>query len=342
MNVRLALRRLLALEQLGLIAINLLIIIALALLAGSHVDKLTGLRINSFLNAHTLLQVATDTAFFAIMAVGATAVIIAGGIDLSVGSIYALSAIAMASVLEASGTNSGTAAAGIGAAMALGTGLLCGMANGIMVSWLRVHPFIITLGTMWIYRGIAFIMSEARSIPVPASLSALIKSPLGLSASLYPVPLLVMLAVTMLGAVFLSRTIWGRYIYAVGGNREASRYAGVPVERTTALVYAVSGLAAGTAAFIGTGYYGSAACIDASGYELYVVAAAVVGGASLSGGKGSAVSATLGALLIILFRQAIRTLRLDANYEWIVIGAAIIIAVLIDRIRSDYTGRSHA
>jgi ribose transport system permease protein len=117
----------------------------------------------------------------------------------------------------------------------------------------------------------------------------------------------------------------------VGGNPEASRYSGLHVARIKLGVFVLSGLTAGIAAFLGAAFYGSATSSDANGYELYVIAAAVVGGASLSGGKGSAVSAMLGAVLIVMMRQAIRTLHLDQNYEWIIIGTAMIVAVVIDQ-----------
>jgi ribose transport system permease protein len=123
----------------------------------------------------------------------------------------------------------------------------------------------------------------------------------------------------------------GRHIFAVGGNAEASRFSGLAVKRITLGVFVLSGLTAGIAAFLGAAFYGSATSSDANGYELYVIASAVVGGASLTGGKGSAVSAMLGAVLIVMMRQAIRTLHLDQNYEWIIIGGAMIIAVVLDQ-----------
>jgi ribose transport system permease protein len=146
-----------------------------------------------------------------------------------------------------------------------------------------------------------------------------------------------MIAVTAVGAFYLSKTVMGRHIYAIGGNAEASRYAGLHVKRITVSVFAISGLTAGIAAFMGSAYYGSASCGDATGYELYVIASAVVGGASLSGGRGNAVSAMLGAILIILIRQSIRTLHFDQNYEWIIIGAATIIAVVLDKLNAQLT-----
>jgi ribose/xylose/arabinose/galactoside ABC-type transport system permease subunit len=200
-----------------------------------------------------------------------------------------------------------------------------------MVVGLQVHPFIITLGTMWIVRGIAFVASHAESILVPQALTRVAKASLGLNPTLSPVPLLAMLAVGTLGSVYLTRTVMGRHIFAVGGNAEASRFAGLPVQRIRLGVFVLSGLTAGAAAFLGASFYGSATSSDANGYELYVIASAVVGGASLTGGKGSAVSAMLGAMLIVLIRQAIRTLHLDQNYEWIIIGGAMIVAVVLDQ-----------
>ncbi|MGB8225775.1 MAG: ABC transporter permease [Sedimentisphaerales bacterium] len=327
---------LLAKQQSGFIIVILLLAVILTALAGSHVDRTTGKTVNNFFNPHTLMQTATDASFFAIMAVGATMVIISNGIDLSVGSIYALCGVVTASMLRYLHIDSPSAVA-LGIFVSLGLGLVCGMLNGLMVVGLEVHPFIITLGTMWIFRGIAFVMSKAESILVPSALTAFVKANLGLSPALYPAAMLIMIAVTAAGAFYLSKTVMGRHIYAIGGNAEASRYAGLHVKRITVSVFAISGLTAGIAAFMGSAYYGSASCGDATGYELYVIASAVVGGASLSGGKGNAVSAMLGAILIVLIRQSIRTLHFDQNYEWIIIGAATIIAVVLDKLNTRLT-----
>ena len=150
---------------------------------------------------------------------------------------------------------------------------------------------------------------------------------------------LVMVGVTICGAFYLTRTVMGRHVFAVGGNVDASRFAGLRIGRITAGVFVVSGLLAGLAAFMGASFYGSASSADATGYELYVIASAVVGGASLSGGKGSAVSAMLGAILIVLIRQSIRTLHFDQNYEWIVIGGAVILAVVLDQASARFAAR---
>ena len=311
----------------------------MTLLAGSHLDRNAGVVVNNFWNANTLIQTATDASFFAMMAIGATMVIISGGIDLSVGSIYALAGVTMAMTLRAMGPMGDGATAWIALLICAGIGLLCGVLNGALVVVLRVHPFIITLGTMWVLRGVAFVTTKAESILVPTSLTHVAKASLGLSGGLYPVPMLAMICLTVIGAIYLTRTVMGRHIFAFGGNVEASRFAGLSLARIQIGVFAISGLTAGLAAYLGASFYGSASSGDAQGYELYVIASAVVGGASLIGGKGSAVGAMLGALLIVLIRQSIRTLHFDQNYEWIVIGCAIIVAVVIDQWSTRVTAR---
>ena len=333
------LRRTLSSPQAGLVLVVLLLGGLLTAFAGSHIDPRSGQLVNNFLNSYTLIQTATDASFFAIMAVGATLVIISGGIDLSVGSIYALAGVTTAMVLRSLGPMDPMATVSVGLAVALGIGLACGAVNGALVVGLGVHPFIITLGTMWIVRGIAFVASSAESILLPRALTSVAKASLGLADALYPVPMLVMVTVAIFGSIFLMQTVGGRRVFAVGGNQEASRFSGVPIGRVKILVYILSGLTAGLAAFMGASFYGSASCADATGYELYVIASAVVGGASLAGGKGSAVGALLGAVLIVLIRQSIRTLHFDQNYEWIIIGCAIIIAVVLDQASARFTVR---
>jgi ribose/xylose/arabinose/galactoside ABC-type transport system permease subunit len=333
------LRRTLSSPQAGLVLVILLLGGVLTAFAGSHVDPRSGQVVNNFLNSYTLIQTATDASFFAIMAVGATIVIISGGIDLSVGSVYALAGVTAAMVLRSLGPLDPMAAIAIGLTVSLGLGLACGAVNGALVVGLGVHPFIITLGTMWIVRGIAFVGSDAESILLPRSLTSVAKASLGLGDALYPVPMLVMILVAGVGSIYLMQTVGGRRAFAVGGNQEASRFSGVPIGRVKIEVFILSGLTAGLAAFMGASFYGSASCADATGYELYVIASAVVGGASLAGGKGSAVGALLGAVLIVLIRQSIRTLHLDQNYEWIIIGCAIIVAVVLDQASARFTVR---
>src|SRR5689334_5020261 len=177
--------------QIGLVGVLTGLGIALTLAAGSHLDRLTGATVNDFLNPHTLIQMATDASGFAIMGVGATIVIVSGGIDLSVGAIYALAGVSMALVLRAVGPMGDFATVAVGLGTCLFVALLCGLANGLMVIGLGVHPFIVTLGTMWILRGVAFVVSHAESVLVPAALTKVAKARLGLGSELDPVPLLV-------------------------------------------------------------------------------------------------------------------------------------------------------
>ena len=283
---------------------------------------------NKFLNARNLAQLAKDTSFIAIMAVGATFVIIAGGIDLSVGATYAL-----ASVLSAMMFAKGEHQILPGILVCLGVAVACGFLNGGMIVLLKVHPFIITLGTMAIYRGIAFIVTHGLSVGVTAEAFRQFvrwETPGGLSL----VPLAVMVVVTIVGGIYLSRMAAGRRVYAVGGNELASKFSGINVGRVKLSVFVISGLTAGIAALLALGYYGSASSADGQGYELNVIAAAVVGGASLSGGKGSALGALLGALIIQMINTGIVILNIDQNYSQIIIGAVVILAVLLDQLNN--------
>jgi len=293
---------------------------------------------NKFFNAQNLTQLAKDTSFIAIMAVGATIVIISGGIDLSVGSIYALASVTAAMVLNHYGPEgpkaetSGIFSVPLGAAVCLGVGIACGLINGLLIVWLRVHPFIITLGTMAIYRGIAFVLTKGQSIgSFPESFRDLIRFELG-SERLSVVPLGVTILVAVAGGIYLVRMAAGRRVYAVGGNELASRYSGIRVEKVKLGVFFLSGLTAGIAALLSLGYYGGATSADGQGYELDVIAAAVVGGASLAGGRGTALGALLGALVIQMITTGILILGIDQNYSRIIIGASVILAVVLDQL----------
>ncbi len=300
---------------------------------------------NKFLNAQSLAQLAKDTSFIGIMAVGMAVVIISGGIDLSVGAAYALAAVLAAKVMHYYGPLgdghlmsplSGTL---LGMAVCIGTGVLCGLVNGGLVVLLRVHPFIITLGTMAIFRGIAFVVTGGQSVtdfPTTdgkmAVLQGVIKHETG--NELYLVPPAVMLLVMVVGWLFLRRLAAGRRVFAVGGNEIAARFSGIRVENVKLGVYLISGLCAGISALMSLGYYGSGSSGDGNGYELDVVAAAVVGGASLMGGRGSALGAVLGALVIQMITHGIILLNIDQNYSRIIIGIAVIAAVVMDNVNT--------
>ena len=336
--------RLLRIKETGLLGVVLGLGIVLSTFGGSLEvrDRQSGSThtVNKFLRPENLDKLAKNTSFFAIMAIGATFVIITGGIDLSVGSIYCLSAVCGAMFLH----RYGPAGAGAGASpvwvvpaavlLCLGVGALGGAINGLGIVLLRVHPFVITLGTMAIYRGIAFVMTKAQAYTqFPRQFTdGLIRYEA--AGHLYPVPMAIMLGVTILAGLYLRYVVTGRYIFAVGGNEQAARHAGLPVQRVKLRVYAFGGLTAGIAAMIMLGYYGSASSDAGKGYELDVIAAAVIGGASLSGGRGSALGALLGALIIQIINNAIVILEIDQNYSQIIIGAVIVLAVALDRLNT--------
>ena len=293
---------------------------------------------NKFLNAQNLAQLAKDTSFIAIMAVGMALVIISGGIDLTVGAIYALASVAGALVLRHFGAEGPAATSPIlgillGTGTCLGVATLCGLASGSLIVALRVHPFIITLGGMAIYRGIAFVITEGQSIgSFPAAFREFVRFEVG--DGLGVVPLATMLVVLFVGWIFLSRLAAGRRVYAIGGNELAARFSGIRVERVKLGVYVISGLCAGIAALLSIGYYGAATSGDGQGYELNVIAAAVVGGASLNGGRGSALGVVLGALIIQMISSGIVILGINQNYSQIIIGSVVIFAVVLDNLNT--------
>ncbi|MEM8756970.1 MAG: ABC transporter permease [Planctomycetota bacterium] len=291
--------------------------------------------VNKFLDGENLVLVAKDASFIAIIAVGMTAVIILAGIDLSVGATYGLAALLGAMALNAwlDETTSLLLSVPVGVGICCLVGAVCGAANGVMIVGLRVHPFVITLGTMAAYRGIIFVLSGGQSVgQFPDSFtSGFFKAEI---AGTYPVPVLVMLLVGAVGVFLLSRTVVGRQVYAVGGNETAAKYAGIPVGRVKIIVYTLLGMLAGLSAAVYLGYLGAAEPNAGMTYELKVIAATVIGGASLMGGRGSAFGAVLGAIVIQLIENGMIILGIDQSYNQIVMGVAIIIAVVIDQAKA--------
>jgi ribose/xylose/arabinose/galactoside ABC-type transport system permease subunit len=357
-----AVRRRHSLKEAGLLLVVLLLGIVLTLLS-EPVTLPGGRVVNNFLRLDNLIpNVATSMSWIAIMAIGLTIVIAAGGIDISVGSIFGLAALATAAALQALPEDaSAWQVLPLALLVSLGVGSLCGLINGALVVGLRMHPFIVTLGTLSIFRGIALVSVPTKSLPsgdhtLPVAFTrhfvawtiqyARADAP---PLLLQPTPMIVMLLCTLAGWFFLSHTVAGREVFAVGGNEEAARFSGLPVSRIKLRVYALSGLCAGIAGMISAGYYGSASTATGEGYELTVIAAAVVGGASLTGGRGSALGAILGALVIKLIENGIfviktinlgvATFMLSKEYSKIIIGVAIVIAVAIDRLSEGIRSR---
>jgi ribose/xylose/arabinose/galactoside ABC-type transport system permease subunit len=294
---------------------------------------------NTFLNFDNLISgIATPMSYYAIMAVGVTFVIITGGIDISVGAMMALSALGAAAVLQTMPIDAPAwKVLPVAFFVPLAIGLLCGLLNGILVVGLRLHPFIVTLGTMSIFRGLCNVLpwfiqktlpTGGRYLPEAFSVRFM-RVEIG---GLEPMPLIIMLICVALGLLYLQFMVAGRENYAIGGNEEAARFSGLRVNRIKLRVYALAGLSCGVAGMVSLGRFGTASTSTGSGYELTVIAAAVVGGASLSGGRGTAVGALFGTLVIALIENGIYILKLQQEYRLIIIGVAIILAVAMDRV----------
>ena len=276
-----------------------------------------------FLTVSNLLNVVQQTSINAIVAAGMTFVIISGGIDLSVGSIVALSGVALGTLLQ-----SGYPPA-VALAAALTAGIACGVLNGAFVSIGRLPPFIATLGMMSVARGAALVFTEGR--PVSGFDEDFRWLATG-SVGFVPAPVLVMLIVYAVAHFVLTRTTFGRYVYAIGGNEEATRLSGIAVGFHKTAVYAVSGLMSAVAAIVLTARLNSAQPIAGMMYELDAIAATVIGGTSLMGGEGSLSGTLIGALIMGVLRNGLNLLGVSSFLQQIVIGGVIVGAVLVDTI----------
>jgi ribose/xylose/arabinose/galactoside ABC-type transport system permease subunit len=329
-------------QELGLGAV-LVALFAILTLYGWH-DAAAG-RPNTFLNFDNLIDgVATPMSYYAIMAVGLTIVIITGGIDISVGSIMALAALGGAAALQTLPPDaSAWVVLPVALVVPLLIGLACGLINGGLIVGLSLHPFIVTLGTMSIFRGLANVLpaektlpSAGRSLPRAFTTDFMRLEVFGIQ----PMPLVIMLVCVAVGWIYLRYMIVGRETYAIGGNEEAARFSGLNVGAIKLRTYAVSGLCAGLAGMVSLGRFGTASTSTGTGYELTVIAAAVVGGASLIGGRGTALGALLGTLIIALIENGIIILRLAQEYRLVIVGLAIIAAVSLDRLSVYLRARS--
>jgi ribose/xylose/arabinose/galactoside ABC-type transport system permease subunit len=276
-----------------------------------------------FLTVSNLLNVAEQTSINAIVAVGMTFVILSGGIDLSVGSIVALSGVVLGASLKSDQPML------VGVIVASLVGLACGLGNGALVSWGGLPPFIVTLGTMSIARGAALLFTEGRPVSgFDAGFRALATG----RAGFIPAPVIVMLLVYLAAHFVLSRTTFGRYVYAIGGNEEATRLSGVAIRFHKTMIYGVSGLMSAVAAIILTARLNSAQPIAGMMYELDAIAATVIGGTSLMGGEGSLGGTLVGALIMGVLRNGLNLLGVSSFLQQIVIGGVIVVAVLLDTI----------
>ena len=277
----------------------------------------------NFLTSTNLSSVVRQTAVINIIALGMTVIIISGGIDLSVGSILALSGLLGAMTMEKHGI-----ALGVAAGMAVG--LLCGLANGVMITSLRISPFIVTLGTMGIYRGLALIISKGLPVhEIPPSFSYLGEGTLlGV-----PFVLWILLLCGALTHTMLEHTRHGRYAFSIGSNPDAAFYAGVPIRFHTTVVYAVAGILTGLSGMIEVSRLMTGQPTGGQGYELTAIAAVVIGGGSLRGGEGSVLGTLVGAFIMGLLANGSDLLGTNPYWQQVIIGAVIILAVAFDELR---------
>jgi len=281
----------------------------------------------TFFTSANLLNVALGFSWYAIAAFGATMIIIVGGIDLSVGASMALSGMVCALALRDG--------VPLGGALALGAlcGMLVGLVNGLLVGRAGLPPFMVTLGTMGITRGIVLsLTSGAPVLDLPRAFRNLGQDDLTLGIVSIPLPVVWMALLAMLVSLLLHQTVMGRYIYTVGRNERALRVAGVSPVKLKIGVYTLSGLLAAIAGMIMTARLGVAAPMAASGYELDIIAVAVIGGASLFGGEGTVTGVLLGAALIQVIRNGVVLLGLTNQNQWqfVTIGAMILVVLLLD------------
>lgn len=286
-----------------------------------------------FLTVSNLLNITQQTAINALIAVGMTFVILSGGIDLSVGSIVALSGVVLGGALQAG--------LPIPAALllSLATGAACGIVNGLLITRGALPPFIATLGMMSIARGLALMYTDGRPISgFDAGFRAISTG----SLVMIPAPVVLMVIVYAAAHFVLTHTTFGRYVYAIGGNEEATRLSGVNVGYHKTMVYALSGATSAVAAVTLTARLNSAQPIAGMMYELDAIAATVIGGTSLLGGSGTVAGTLVGALIMGVLRNGLNLLGISSFVQQVVIGAVIIAAVLVDSLLNRRAQRRRA
>jgi ribose transport system permease protein len=286
----------------------------------------------SFATLDNFYNTTRNFSFIGIMALGMTVVIATGGIDLSVGSIMGLTAVASGLMLDAN--YPWWAAVSVG----LFAGFCVGLINGVVIAYVGLSPFVTTLGMLSIARSVAVVLSGNRMLYKFGPGGPTFKAFGGGAWALTPnfelsYPLLFLIALTAILAVVYKFTAWGRYVLAIGGNEQAALMTGVPVKRIKVQAYVVSGLAAAFAAILSVGWAGSAINALGATYELLAISAAVIGGASLMGGEASAVGAFIGAALIFTIRNALIMEGVDSNWQGTFVGLFLIAAVYLGKVR---------
>ena len=290
----------------------------------------------TFATPGNLFNVTRNFAFVGIIAIGMTVVIITGGIDLSVGSTVLVSAI-VTSVLMETGMPILMAAP-----LALAASLLVGLINGVLIAVVNMPAFVVTLGMMSVARSIGMVLSNNKMIYQFGPDQAILLQIGGGSQILFgvpvPNPLIVMIVMALVTGFALRWTRWGRHLYAIGGNEKAAVLNGVPVPLVKISVYMFAALCAGLTGFLEAGWLGSVTTNLGTGMELTVIAAAVIGGAQLAGGAGTAFGAVVGAMLIEVIRNSLILLGISTFWQGTFVGCFIVLAVAFDKLRNKDTG----
>ncbi len=307
------------------------------------VNAFTG---GNFLSVTNVTNVLRQITYNTILAVGQTFVIITAGIDLSIGSLVALTGVVMALFANAMHFD-GPALVAATLAVGLAVGALAGWINAIPVVRLNLPPFITTLAMMQIARGLAYKISHGEPVPVQSSAfndTGIGYAFSGLLSAVHlpgiPIAVIWMAVVTVALAIVLGRTKFGRYVYAIGGNEEAARLAGIDVGRVKTLVYVISGCCAAVAGLLLMARFSSGSPQTGTGFELQAIAAVVVGGTSLMGGRGVIVGTFVGALLIGVLNNVMNLLNIESYTQQIVLGVVILLAVVIDELRKRFFART--
>ncbi len=311
-------------------AVAFLVIVALVINFGAH---------GTFLQGGNVVRVLKQITYNFIMGVGETFVIITAGIDLSIGSLISLTGVVMALFANATGLH-GFPLIAATLFVGLAVGAAAGFVNAVPVVKLNLPPFITTLAMMQIALGLSYILSGGQ--PVPLQTPDFRNTGYGYFLHT-PVPNTViwMIVVLVVSSILLMRTRFGRYVFAIGGNEEAARLAGVNIGRVKTAVYVISGMCAATVGFLYMAVFQSGSPQTANGNEmLNAIAAVVVGGTSLMGGRGAIVGTFFGALLIGFLDNAMNLLQINSYLQWVVLGVVILLAVVLDELRKRYLKRA--
>ena len=291
----------------------------------------------NFVTTGNLLNISRNFSYIALMSLGMTVVIVTGGIDLSVGSVCALVAVCTMIAMRAVSNSPLAAIPFATVVIPVVAGLLLaaaiGAINGFFIARLDLSPFVTTLGMLSICRGLTYVITQGRGqAPTGPGVQAFFSATNGTIAGL-PVPVVYVLVAAVVLGIALHHTVWGRHLFAVGGSEPAAMRTGVRVSRVKIGAYVLCSVSAGATGILLAGWLGSAPANLASGYELRVIAASVIGGANLAGGIGGPVGAVIGAALIEVIRNSLVLGRVDAYWQDALIGSIIILAVLVDKLR---------